>query len=969
MIWTRCVSLFRSRPSLSARFHIAFGLTSLLMSIVLLAIFAGFVPDRMVAEQRRQVALSEALAASASIMLEQGNLNGIQRTLEFMIARNSTLGSIEMQRTRNRSTVVFGAELDSAAVHDVMVPLFRAEQQWGELRFYFFQSNAHSWLQRWRDSPFGLMLFISLLCFPAFYFYLGKMLKELNPSAAVPDRVRNALDTIAEALIVIDKRGNIVLANAAFAELNGKSPESLVGVQAATLGWQHQVSDPLPLPWQSVLEGGDATRNAMIGFIDKHDDIRKFLVNCSPVTGAKGRVGGVLISMDDVTLLEEKEMLLRESMRVAEEANDAKSAFLSNISHEIRTPMTAILGFTEVLKRGFNLSGDERQRHLGTISRSGEHLLELINGVLDLSKVESGALDVESLPVSVAALSHEVIKVLQVKADEKCVSLELEIASDLPQTILTDPSRLRQIMTNLVGNAIKFTEEGGVTLKLLHDESDQYLSIAVSDSGIGMTAEQQASIFDAFTQADSSITRRFGGTGLGLSISRKLAEALGGSIDVSSEPGLGSTFTVAVPTGDITQVPRLNPAQLEASFDALEDDKTVAWVFPELRVLVVDDAPENRELLTVVLTDLGLLVTTAENGQVAIDLAAKHHYAAILMDIQMPVMGGFEAVAHLRQQGIVEPIVALTADAMKGYEEKILNAGFSHYQTKPIDLDKLTQLLAELLGGEQRAIDGALDVSESELSSECPATTDMILKANAPIYSPLADRDVRFQRIVEQFLHKLPDELVFMKQYLDGQDWSALQQKAHWLKGSGGSVGFDQLMEPAKALEFACANGDYEGAQYWFGELRGLSTRLALRTVQTNNVAIASEGSITNTPTKLMNEPYDVDIPVTSSLLEQNPRFHKVVERFIVRMQEQLITLEAAVDQNDWDEIVEMAQWLLGSGGNVGFSGYSELALALSNGAELQEKSAVESHFMAIRQYTARVVLGWDKQAEMRKSA
>lgn len=980
MSWSALVALYRKRPPLPARFHIAFGLSSLVTSFILLAIFLGFIPDRHEAVAQGQMDLSESIAASTSVLLERGMLAEIRSSLEFIIERNSSLTAVEMVRLRNTSTVLFGELTDTESIAGIKVPLFRSQRQWGELKFHFADTASDGYLDQWRNSRFGLMFFISLISIPAFYFYLGKMLKELNPSTAVPGRVRSALDTIAEALIVVDKRGNIVLANAAFASLNGLPAETLMGTQVDTLAWQGKGETDDYLPWKPVLDSGEATRNAMVGFTDAEGVVRKFMVNCSPVTGDKGSVGGVLISMDDITLLEEKEMLLRKSMEAAEDANLAKSAFLSNMSHEIRTPMTAILGFTEVLKRGLNLTREERQRHLSTISRSGQHLLELINDVLDLSKVESGAMDVESIPTSIGQLAHEVNKVLRVKAEEKNINLELIIQTTLPEHIQSDPSRLRQIMTNLVGNAIKFTEDGMVKLELSYDAGQEVVLVAVSDTGIGMNAKQQASIFDAFTQADSSITRRFGGTGLGLSISRKLAEALGGSITVASVPGKGSTFMVTVPTGDIRNVPLLTADEVIASFDSLEDSAGITWKFPRAELLVVDDAPENRELLDVLLSDLGLSVSLAENGKEAVDLVTENEYALILMDIQMPVMDGYEAVAVMREQGIDTPIVALTANAMKGYEQKILSAGFSHYQTKPIDLDKLTSLLAILLGGvavdsDEDTLTNSDDADSSGAMSEWEV--DMIPTASdqehdqSPILSSLIADNPRFKPIVENFIKKLSIELSSMQVMQESQDWAQLKDKAHWLKGSGGTVGFTQLFEPAKALEDAALAQDSDASDQLMRNIISLSERLSSETLVTSVVGAQSvdERCVTNTAEAASENTAEVDTPIVSVLIDQNPKFESIVERFIDRLQEQIQIMDEAYQHNDWTTMADIAHWLKGSGGSVGFPGFTEIAASLETSARAEAADDVGEGIEMVKQYTRRILAGWVGSEAIRRSA
>jgi PAS domain S-box-containing protein len=938
----------------------------------------GFVPDREGAVVQSRVSLAESLATSTSTLIDRGILLGVRDNLEFIVQRNPSLASVELVRKRNGDTVAFGEPIDASIQPTISVNVYRGQYEWGVLRFHFVDNVGSSLVDQWRKSEFGLMLFVSLFCFPIFYFYLGKMLKELNPSSAVPGRVRNALDTIAEALIVVDNTGNIVLANAAFATLNGKSAEKLMGVQAETLGWESDEEGLIGLPWKSVFDSGEPVHKRMVKFTDSEGVSRKFMVNCSPVTGAKGRVGGVLISMDDITLLEEKEQLLRQMMEEAEEANVAKSAFLSNMSHEIRTPMTAILGFTEVLKRGVNLSPEDTKRHLGTISRSGQHLLELINDVLDLSKVESGAMDVESIPTNIGPLAFEVVKVLKVKADEKSIYLDLNITTPMPAHVLSDPSRLRQVMTNLVGNAIKFTEEGGVKLNISHDAEKQLVLVAVTDTGIGMNDAQQATIFDAFTQADSSITRRFGGTGLGLSISRKLAEALGGAVEVESSPGKGSTFLIKVPTGEVSDVPILSADEVVASFDLLDEGQDLYWEFPKAEILVVDDAPENRELLEVLLTDLGLSVTLAEDGKQGVESAMRNEYSMILMDIQMPVMNGYDAVAAMRQNGIEYPIVALTANAMKGYEEKILASGFSHYQTKPLDIAKLTQLLARLLNGKPAAkpVDQSVETQSAALpSSESIANTnssEVESNADGLIYSALAQGNAKFGVIVSKFLEKLDIELKDMQRLQSESDWANLKDKAHWLKGSGGTVGFNCLYEPAMALEEAAAAEDTLLSLELLKEIVALSSRLSAGEADANTEPKTDENiDINGGVGEAQNDSsFEGDTsPVFSSLAEQNPKFIPLVERFIGRLEEQLVAVETASEKQDWKAVSDIAHWLKGSGGSVGFCGFTDIAADLEDSANSESAEAVAEKMQVIKAYATRVTNGWKESETLRKSA
>ncbi len=491
------------------------------------------------------------------------------------------------------------------------------------------------------------------------------------------------------------------------------------------------------------------------------------------------------------------------------------------MSHEIRTPMNAILGFTDVLRRGYDKSEADRRKHLDTIRSSGEHLLQLINDVLDLSKVESGRLEVERMQCAPHILVHEVVNVLAVKAQEKGIALELDADGPVPETVTSDPTRLRQIVTNLISNAIKFTDEDGVkvVMRLTSASGEPRFTVDVIDNGIGIAADKLESIFDPFVQADSSVTRRFGGTGLGLAISRRFARQMGGDIVVESEVGKGSVFSVSIDPGSLDDVGMLEPQEALTAGAQATDREELAWEFPGSRVLVVDDGEENRELVKLVLEEAGLTVEGAENGQVGAERAQREQFDVVLMDMQMPVMDGYAATSLLRRAGLKIPIIALTANAMKGFEEKCLAAGCSGYLTKPIDIDLLLATLAELLGGRQVK-------SEERVPRTGPAPEDRPCDAPAPVVSRLAGGGPRIQATIAKFVQRLEEKLAEMDASWERRDFDELAALAHWLKGSGGTVGFDVFTEPAKILEGLAKARREEGTEAALQELHALARRI-----------------------------------------------------------------------------------------------------------------------------------------------
>jgi signal transduction histidine kinase len=394
-------------------------------------------------------------------------------------------------------------------------------------------------------------------------------------------------------------------------------------------------------------------------------------------------------------------------------ASAAKSAFLAHMSHEIRTPMTAILGYTDLLLDDeIHEPGatDEvrRREYVEIIRRNGEHLLGLINNILDLSKIEAGKLELEQVECALDELVRDVYLLMRVRAQSKGLELRVRCATELPRRIATDPTRLRQILVNLVGNAIKFTEVGHVTLELTRRDTDPpTLTIAVADTGIGMEPERSAQLFEAFTQADASMTRRYGGTGLGLAISRRLALMLGGDIQVVSEPRIGSTFTLTIPCLD------LEPQQRWSAFAAESGDggrrpleRTRARKLAG-RVLLAEDGRDNQRLIGLILRKAGLEVEVVDDGAAAVDRAllaegSGKPFDLVLLDLQMPVLDGYGAVRRLRAAGYPRPIVALTAHAMSGEREKCLALGCADFATKPIEMRALLAAIEKQLRAARR---------------------------------------------------------------------------------------------------------------------------------------------------------------------------------------------------------------------------------------------------------------------------
>ena len=492
-------------------------------------------------------------------------------------------------------------------------------------------------------------------------------------------------------------------------------------------------------------------------------------------------------------VLEELEDARAESDR----ANRVKSEFLANMSHEIRTPLGGILGFTQLLLERAD-GGDTKLRDewIRTIDRSGRHLLELVNDILDLEKIEAGMLNIERIPCAVRPLIEDVVATQRPRAHAKGLALECLFRTsrdgDGDIIVLTDPTRLRQLIGNLVGNAIKFTEKGGVTIEVDYDAEHGRLAVDVVDTGIGISPEQADVLFEPFVQADTSITRRFGGTGLGLAISRHIAESLGGFVRIESEPGRGSRF-------------RVETSAESAPLDSVLTESTPQDRLPDalpLRVLIADDVPVNRQLARTTLERFGAKTECATNGREAVDRALEGAFDLILMDMQMPIVDGFDATRELRARGVDVPIVALTAQAMEGDDRRCLAAGCTDFLGKPFLPNDLVRCVAQFC----RQDDG--DSTSTSLERTAPVTgpdrsTDSPTSIDRDDPAEDAELNVVTDDLLVLFAETLTTDLKEIEQAEEAGDFARLARVAHRIRGACGYFGEAELADSTIRLERA----------------------------------------------------------------------------------------------------------------------------------------------------------------------
>jgi len=482
------------------------------------------------------------------------------------------------------------------------------------------------------------------------------------------------------------------------------------------------------------------------------------------------------------------------------QASQTKSAFIANVSHEVRTPLTPIIGFAETMLHD-DQDPEIRKGLLTSILHNARHLLNIINEILDLSKIEANRLEVEIISVDTMQVVYDINAIADLLAREKGLQFSIKLVSPVPLKIHSDPTRIKQILLNLLTNALKFTDKGQVDLLLGFNPLANQMEFTVSDTGIGIPQDKLDRLFKAFSQADSSTTRRFGGTGLGLYISLRLAKLLGGDISVKSIDQEGTQFKISIAAGEVDQQSMTSEIVwpqigISSTHTAKLDLKLSG------QVLVAEDSPDIQKLISYYILNTGAELTVVGNGQLAMEAALSNDYDLILMDMQMPVMGGMEAIEILRATGCSSPIYALTANAMREDREAYQRIGCNGFLSKPIELEQFFDVLATHLR-----------------------------PADAHAHTTHVQKSENLLRLITGFVESLPDYIDRLLHAMDSAEHDEITALAHQLSGMGGSFGFPEISQKAKILETAAKNGEYNALTNLVQQLCELLTKISEQNV------------------------------------------------------------------------------------------------------------------------------------------
>ena len=580
-------------------------------------------------------------------------------------------------------------------------------------------------------------------------------------------KFKGIIDNFHLGLLEVAPDGRIIRANESFCEMSGFSCEELQGQDGGDLLLDSEEKELMTARNTGRTEGKEDVYELRV--FNKNKETRYWLVSAAPLLGDDGEVHGSIGIHWDITEMKQLEFELKGARHKAEESSKAKAMFLANMSHEIRTPLNGIVGMAEQLAQS-QLDAD--QRYFVDIMRSASStLLSIINDVLDISKIESGKFSIETTPFNLNETIRRTLSIFGEKAKQTNVSLDIELMDDRGIMHLGDPHRLSQVLFNIVGNAMKFTQAGyvRVTSHLARGENDICLvSFSIEDTGVGMDMAYLTKVFEAFTQEDASVTRKFGGSGLGLSIARNIVHIMGGTLEIESEKGKGTRVNIRIPM-------RISNEKTKQDIVEITD---LQKSLKGLRILAVEDNELNRMVLQVILKKCEVVLTIAHNGQEAIDLIQQQEFDLVLMDVQMPIVDGVEATKYIRNElKMIIPIIGLSANAMREEVEICKQAGMNDYLVKPYSERVLVEIMKKW----------STEVMATESTKY---RNEVVEELDLSVLKQYVGNDIDALRdIVTGYLKHLPPQLDRLELALVGSDVLALRHELHQLKASMEIIG------------------------------------------------------------------------------------------------------------------------------------------------------------------------------------